>query len=423
MSKLSVEIPIPEKFQILLQPKRYKIFYGGRGGARSWSCARAILILGMQKSLRILCAREFQNSIKDSVYQLLVDQIRQLGLEKIYTIQSTCILGINGTTIHFEGLKRNTINLKSYEGADICWVEEAQTVSKSSWDILIPTIRKKGSEIWITFNPELEEDETYQRFVLSPPKNSIVLKTKWNDNPWFPSVLKQEMEEMKNRDYASYLNVWEGHCRSSVEGAIFAKELQKATEEGRICHVSYNSSVPVNTFWDLGHSDLTAIWFAQLVGFEYHILRYYSNSGEKMAHYLKYVKDLPYVYGTHYLPHDAAHEQLGSEKTIEQQAVAALKEVIVIPRVHAKVNSIEAVRAIFDRCYFDKELCADGLSALRRYAYHVDQETGRVSKEPEHNIFSHASDAFQTLAMAFQEPLRAKPFKRQPRITHDPYEV
>lgn len=408
-------LEFPEKLEFLFQPRRYKVLYGGRGGAKSWGVARALLILGTTKPLRILCAREFQKSIKDSVHQLLKDQIIALGLDSFYEVQNTSISGKNGTRFGFEGLKHNITNIKSWEGADICWVEEGQTVSKSSWDILIPTIRKEASEIWVTFNPELEEDETYQRFVVNHPPDSEAVKINWSDNPWFPDVLRVEKDYLKEKDPSAYKNVWEGECKAAIEGAIFANELRIATEEGRIREVPYNPIKPVDCYMDLGHSDQTAIWFGQVIGFEHHFVRYYANSQEKASHYIKYLKELPYAYGTIYLPHDADHEQLGADKTIAQQFRSAFSNVVVIPRVSSKANSIEAARSIFPMSFFDKDLCADGLSCLRRYAYKVDPETGRISKEPEHNIWSHGADAFQCAGMAMRPELKKPERKHTPR--------
>jgi len=176
----------PEKLAFLFQPKRYKVAWGGRGSAKSWSIARALLIIAAQKTKRILCAREFQNSIQDSVHKLLSDQIEALGLSDQYEIQKTTIIHrLTGSEFIFSGLRHNVDSLKSKEGIDIVWVEEAQMVSSFSWDKLIPTIRKEGSEIWISFNPELETDETYKRFVLNPPTESVVAKINWRDNPCF----------------------------------------------------------------------------------------------------------------------------------------------------------------------------------------------------------------------------------------------
>ena len=153
----------PVKLQGLFKKARYKVCLGGRGGAKSWGIARALLILGAKSPIRILCAREFQASIKDSVHKLLCDQIDALGLLPFYEITQTSIRGFNGTEFAFVGLKNNPTNIKSFEGVDICWVEEAQTVSRLSWNVLIPTIRKQGSEIWISFNPDLETDEKIGR--------------------------------------------------------------------------------------------------------------------------------------------------------------------------------------------------------------------------------------------------------------------
>lgn len=391
----------PSKLKPLFQPHRYKVLHGGRGAAKSWGIARALLMLGTTKPLRILCAREIQKSISDSVLQLLEDQVQALGLTTFYQVQKTTIIGANGTSFGFEGLKHNVQSLKSYEGADICWVEEAQSVSKSSWNILIPTIRKAGSEIWISFNPELEEDETYQRFVVDPPKDSVVIKINWRDNPWFPNVLKQEMAEMKERSEADYLNIWEGEPRSAVEGSIYENELREAQEKGRITTVPYDQGKVVDTYWDLGHSDQTAIWFIQQMGFEYRVLEYYSSSHRNLKHYLDELQKRDYTYGTHYLPHDAKAQQLAADKTVEQQVREVLKNVSVVRQGRIQ-DGIQAVRLVFPHCYFDKEKCSEGLSTLRRYAYDKDQETGRISRNPKHDIWSHGADAFRTFAMAPQ---------------------
>ena len=193
----------PAPLQCLFQPKRTKVLWGGRGAGRSWGVARALLLIGSERAIRVLCVRELQNSISESVHKLLADQIVALGLEAFYDVQVGRIIGRNGTTFAFEGIKNNTSKIKSYEGIDRCWVEEANKVSRSSWEVLIPTIRKEGSEIWLTFNPELDTDYTYQRFVMSPSEQSVVVKMTWRDNPWFPDVLKAEMEDLKARDSSS----------------------------------------------------------------------------------------------------------------------------------------------------------------------------------------------------------------------------
>jgi len=223
-----------EPFEPLYDPHRYKVFYGGRGGAKSWEFARALLVQGTSRPMLIICAREFQNSIEDSVHRLLSDQIQALGMEGFYKVQQQIIRGINGTEFVFKGIKNNINNIKSFEGADKCWVEEAQNVSENSWDVLIPTIRKPHSEIWVSFNPEDELDNTYQRFVMHPPDSALVCKVNYWDNPWFPDELREEMEECKRTNHAKYLHIWEGECNTDYEDSIIMPEWFEAAKDAHV---------------------------------------------------------------------------------------------------------------------------------------------------------------------------------------------
>ena len=411
-----VKAEFPEKLQCLFTPNRYKVLYGGRGGSKSWGVARALLIQGAAKPLRILCGREIQKSISDSVHKLLSDQITELGINSFYTIQNNLIKGRNGTEFTFHGLKHNIHNLKSVEGTDIVWIEEAQTVSKSSWDTLIPTIRKEGSEIWITFNPELDDDETYKRFVLSPPTGAIVQKVNWSDNPWFPAVLMAEKDTLRERDMDSYLTVWEGNCRVTLDGAIYANELRLATEEGRICRVPYDASKPVHTFFDLGWADNTSIWFAQAIGFEFRIIDFMEDSKKPITHYMAELQKKGYVYGNHWLPHDAQSHQLGTGKSIESIMKEAGFNTQIVGR-SSIAEGINASRVIFNRCYFDAEKCSSGINQLRRYRYDVNPDTGQYSKQPLHDNASHAADAFRYMAVAIESEDRGS--KRSEEIDFD----
>ena len=234
--------------------------------------------------LRILCAREYQNSIIESVHHLLQAQIEALNLTSFYEVQNSMIRGANGSEFVFAGLRNNVTKIKSFEGVDRVWVEEAQSVSKPSWETLIPTIRKEHSEIWVTYNPELATDETHQRFVVHPPAGAVVVKINWSDNPWFPETLQREKDELKARDPDAYLNIWEGNCRVTLDGAIYARELRLAQEEGRIRSVPYDAARPVHTFFDLGWADNTTVWFAQTVGNELRLIDYYSNNQMPIQH-------------------------------------------------------------------------------------------------------------------------------------------
>lgn len=398
----------PLKLQPLFKPSRYKVLYGGRGGAKSWGIARALLILAARKPLRILCAREFQTSIKDSVHKLLVDQIVALELMQFFEITQTSIRGQNGSEFAFVGLKNNVANVKSYEGIDICWVEEAQTVSRNSWKTLTPTIRKEGSEIWVSFNPELETDETYQRFVVNPPPETISIKINYWDNPWFPETLRNEMEALKARDHEAYMQVWEGVCRQTIDGAIFAKEMMRAEAEERITKVPYDASKPVHAICDLGWSDATAWWLVQFIGMETRLIRYFEGSQRTMTSYLAELQSFGYVYDTIWLPHDAQNKTLAAAgRSIEDIVRGAGFKTRVLERVPT-IDSINAARTIFPNCYFDRENCADGLNCLRHYRYEVDPETGNFSKMPLHDRYSHGADAFRYIALMVKEPAKVR---------------
>ena len=405
-------IRFPKKFEALFQPEkiRYRIFYGGRGGAKSWCFARALLAKGTKQPMRILCAREFQTSIKDSVHKLLSDQIYALDMESFYEITQNSIKGINGTEFIFAGIKNNTNNIKSIEGINIAWVEEAQAVSANSWNVLIPTIRRQDSEIWVSFNPELPTDETWKRFVESPPESSVVVKVNWNDNPWFPEVLDLERLSLKARDLSAYNNVWEGGTRNTVNGAIFGKEMEMAELEGRITNVPYDSSKGCHIIFDLGWADNTADWIIQFIGFEIRVIRYFEDNQKTIQHYLSLMQTFGYVYDTIWLPHDAAAKSLGTGKSIEEIVRATGMKVQMLNRVPI-TDSINAARTIFPRCYFDRKNTEEGLNCLRHYRYDVDVN-GSFSQKPLHDIYSHGADAWRYIGLMVNEPKKRQPVKQ-----------
>ena len=409
------KLEFPEKLQMLFRPSRYKVLYGGRGGAKSHSVARALLVKGRNAPLRILCARELQTSIRDSVHKLLSDIVIGYNWHDFYEITDSAIRGKNGTEFFFIGLKNNISKVKSIEGVDICWVEEAHVVSKNSWEVLVPTIRKEKSEIWISFNPELDSDETYKRFVLSPPHDCLSVKIGWQDNPWFPNTLEQERMNLLARDPVSYQNVWEGACRSQVDGAIFGAGIQKAESEGRITSVPYNPMKPVNCVFDLGWSDQTAIWFFQFIGMETHFIRYIENRQQPIGFYLSQIQNFGYTIHTMYLPHDARNQMLSAGgRSIEQIVREAGYKVKVLEKMPV-VESINATRMLMPTCWFDANNCADGIHCLRRYRYEVDPDTGLFSKNPLHDQYSHGGDSFR---YAFQAIENNPKDKKKQRI-HD----
>jgi phage terminase large subunit len=409
---IQVDADFPPTLRCLFEPRRYKVLWGGRSAGRSWGVARALLLIGAKRKIRVLCCREFQKSIEDSVYKVIVDQIEKLGLSQFYVVQANKIFGQNGTEFMFEGIKNNTNKVKSTEGIDYCWVEEAEKVSKSSWGILIPTVRKENSEIIMTFNPGLKTDYTYVRWVLdkelkkidknrSESAHSIVVKMTYADNPWLPKVMYDEMTRDKDRDYDFYLNVWEGNCLENLEGAVYAKELRKIQLEGRICSVPYEPSVPVGVFFDLGRADQTAVWFVQRVAMQWRLLRYLAESGRDWSYWLKEIQRQEYIVGSIYLPHDAKAKRLGTRKTIEEQTRLAGFNTIIVPKL-SRVDGINASRIVMGSCWFDQDGCEDGVNALRHYRYKVVD--GQLSNEPLHDWASDGADAFRYFAISAALP-------------------
>jgi hypothetical protein len=216
---------VPYAFEGLFDKSRYKAYYGGRGSGKSHSFATALLAAGGKETLRILCAREVQRSIKESVKQLLDDKIKALGTN-FYTSFEHEIRGRNGTTFVFQGLGHMTAEqLKSAEGIDRCWVEEAQTISERSLEILIPTIRKAGSELWFSWNPRHSSDPVDDRFRgMLVPDDVIVHKVNYDQNPFFPDELEQEREFDRRSKPDRYAHIWLGEYEPTAVGAIWHRQ-------------------------------------------------------------------------------------------------------------------------------------------------------------------------------------------------------
>lgn len=425
----------PEKAMALFKPAPYKVFKGGRGGAKSWSFIRALLILGRKKKLFILCAREIQMSIAESVHKLIADQIEHPDMQMgyFYDILDTEIVGKNGTRFVFAGIRNNIRKIKSYEGIDICACFEANGVPEASWIVLDPTVRRdppfgpfgQGSEMWVEFNPELATDATYKYWVADPPKGTIIVDINWRDNPWFPERLRAQKDSMKRKDEDLYRTVWEGKTRKTISGAIYAKELGAGIMEERIGpHVKPVKNKGTIFTFDLGDADMTSVWGLQQVGNEHNAVYFKEDCGEDITYFLKWIQDLKCLVSGIWLPHDArqSHQSARGLKhnTIEKQAKAVYPSagiVKIIPMVR-KVMRINALRALFPRLNINDVVCADGIQALTHYQFDVDPETKERSKEPLHNWASHAADSLGGYAVG----LREGEFKdKQNAEEQDPY--
>lgn len=396
-------LEFPDWAEVLFQPKRYKVLYGGRGGGKSWAVARALLVQAAKTPMRVLCTREVQKSIKDSVHRLLSDQIAAMGLGGFYEVLETEIRGKNGSAFLFAGLLQHTIDsIKSFEGVDRVWVEEAHSVSKKSWDVLVPTIRKPGSEIWATFNPQLDSDEVYARFVLAGRADCVALKVNYSENPWFPQVLEDErLEAKRTMKPAEYEYVWEGKCLPAVEGAIYFDEVSAAEEQGRIRDVPHDPLLKVHAIWDLGWNDSMSIILAQRSASEIRIIDYIEDSHRTLVDYAQDLNAMRYQWGTDWLPHDGYSKDFKTGKSAQEILTSVGRNVPStldqVPRMDIE-GGIKAARLVFPRIYFDKTKAARLIECLKRYRRHINQTTNEPG-QPLHDEYSHGADAFRYLCV------------------------
>lgn len=389
-----MNVEFPEKLQFLFEPHRYKVAYGGRGSAKSWSFARALLVQAAAEPLRVLCAREVQKSIKDSVHRLLSDQIEAMGLGGFYEILETEIRGRNGALFIFSGLSQQTAaSIKSMEGCDVCWVEEAQNVSKRSWDLLIPTIRADQSEIWVSFNPELDTDETYQRFVVNPPPDTVVREVNYHDNPWFPSVLEQERQHCELTNKEDYGQIWEGKCRLAVAGAIYAIEVGDAIREQRVCNVPYDPKLKVHSVWDLGWNDSMSIAMVQRLRSEIRIIDYIEDSHKTLDWYCAELGKRNWNWGFDFLPHDGKAKDFKTGKSAEEMLKSFGRRPKITPEIGVEPG-IKAARIAFGQAYFDKVKTARLVECLKRYRRSINAQTQEPGS-PLHDEFSHGADCWR----------------------------
>jgi phage terminase large subunit len=411
----SADWELPEKLAFLFEPHRYKVARGGRGSAKSWSFARALLIRGYQKPQRFLCTREVQHTIKQSVHQLLTDQISALGLEKHYEVLNTEIRGDNGTNFQFAGLSDLTAdNVKSYEGVDVVWVEEGQTTSKRSWKILIPTIRKDGSEIWVSYNPELESDETHQRFVINPPPDCVSVLVNWSDNRWFPPVLERERLHAKaTLPKAEYENIWEGKCLPAVAGAIYFDEMATAEDSGRIGRFPMDPRLKVHRIWDMGWNDAMAVILAQRNGSAVTVVGYVTGNRRTTADYISEFRSAErfkgWNWGDDFLPHDGFAKNRQTGKADADVLTGLGCSVKQTPNMDVE-QGIRQARMLFPRVYIDREATKaepdsdlPGLvECLKRYRRRISAETGTAGG-PLHDVHSNGADAYRYLALNVEE--------------------
>lgn len=395
------KLALPAALEPIWQPRRYKVMHGGRGGGKSWSVAGALLTMAAARPLRVLCTREVQKSIKQSVHQLLKDQIARLNLHAFFEVLETEIRGVNGSLFLFAGLQSHTVDsIKSFEGCDIVWVEEAHGVSKKSWDVLIPTIRKEGSEIWLTLNPDMATDETYVRFIATPSPDTLVIEINWRDNPWFPRVLDEERRKAKRTMLPDdYAHIWEGRARKVAAGAIYRHEMEAMYLDNRVRDVPYDPTLPVHTVWDLGWNDSMTITMVQRGPQDVRIIDYIEDSHRTLDWYVARLEKRPYRWGTDYLPHDGKTKNFQTGKSTEQLLLElGRKSVVSQQRATDVEEGIKSARMLFPRTYIDQTKCARLLECLKRYQRRIHTVTNEPM-EPLHDEYSHGADNYRYVSL------------------------
>jgi len=362
---------------------------------------------------RGLCCREVQKSLKESAKRLIEQKINHHGVGHMFDVQESQIKTPGGGLIVFAGLQDHTSeSIKSYEGFDVAWIEEAQTVSTRSLNLLRPTIRTPGSEIWLSWNPRRKTDAVDEMLRgAETPTNSAIVEANWRDNPWFPDELEQERLDCQRMQPDQYDHIWEGGYVTVADGAYFARDLTEAKANNRIGRVSFDPLMTVRLFVDIGgtgaRADAFSMWPAQFIGREIRVRDYYEAVGQPLATHLNWLRSKGYTpdKAQFWLPHDGATH----DKVFSVSYQSALEEagytVTVVPNQGkgAAAARIEAARRIFSSIWFDEETTVAGRDALGWYHENKDKARG-IGLGPEHDWSSHGADAFGLMAVSYEVP-------------------
>jgi phage terminase large subunit len=417
-----LKVSLPDKLVPVFEGEaRYRGSFGGRGSGKTRTFALMTAVKGYLwgqelRSGQILCGREFMNSLEDSSLEEIKQAIRSVPvLEDYYELGEKYVRSKDGLISYtFVGLRRSLDSIKSKAHILLAWVDEAESVSESAWRKLIPTVREEGSEIWVTWNPESKYSATHDRFRVNKPKNSKIVELNFTDNKWFPDVLEQERLEDKDKRIDMYEHIWEGGFLVFSEGAYYSTEMRRAKDEDRVGGVRYDRAKSVVTAWDLGIGDSTAIWFAQFIGTEIHIIDYYEASGVGLDHYAIVLQEKGYVYEQHILPHDVRVRELGTGKSrLETLDGLGIRNVEIAPDLRVD-DGIQAARSMINKCWFDAKKCEKGIDCLINYTRDWDENGKTWRSRPRHDWASHGADAFRYLAIGYK-PMSSswdKPIKR-----------
>lgn len=407
-------IKTPKVFKPLLGRSRYKGAWGGRGSGKSHFFAELLIERCLLEKTEWVCIREVQKTLAQSAKKLLEGKIEALGVGGLFEVLNDRIKAPHGGLIIFQGMQDHTADsIKSLEGFDGAWVEEAQSLSERSLTLLRPTIRKPGSELWFSWNPNRKTDPVDKLLRGETlPTDAVVVRANWSDNPWFPDVLEQERKDCQRDQPEQYDHIWEGAYATVYAGAYFAKSLLDARQQGRMGRVSADPLMTTRAFWDIGgtgaKADACAIWIAQFVGREIRVLNYYEAKGQPLASHINWLRSSGYDKCLCVLPHDGATQDKVFDVSYESALSSAGFPVTVVPNQGkgAANMRIEAARRLFPSIWFNERECAGGIDALAHYHEKQDEDRG-IGLGPCHDWASHASDAFGLMCVAYEPPTGA----------------
>ena len=429
MSALIIETP--SALAPLLEPSRYKGAHGGRGSGKShffgeMGAEDALRYPGdFGEGMRMACIREVQKSLKESAKHLIESKLRKFGLGEAqgFKVFKDVIETPGDGIIIFQGMKDHTAeSIKSLEGFHRAWVEEAQALSAKSLELLRPTIRTPGSELWFSWNPRNPKDPV-DKMLRGPqvPTDARVVQCNWRDNPWFPVELEQERQDALKNDPDRYGHIWEGEYARVYEGAYYASHLEAAEREGRIGNVAPDPLLSKRAYWDIGgtsnKSDATAIWICQFVGSELRVTDYYEAIGQEFSEHVGWLRRNGHADAICKLPHDGKKHDTVHKVTPQSYLREAGFNVEVMPNLGAgaAIQRIEAARRVFPSIRFNRDTTEGGREALAWYHERRDEDR-RIGLGPEHDWSSHGADAFGGMCVDFldrpAEGAWGKPLRR-----------
>jgi phage terminase large subunit len=424
----SAQIAIPEKLIELFSGEAdVRAAHGGRGSGKTRSFATMAAIKGYQYGMAgisgiILCARQFMNSLADSSLEEMKRAIEDVPfLRAYYEFGETFIRSRDGRIdFAFAGLDRNIASIKSKGRLLLCWVDEAEPVTETAWQTLIPTLREEGdgwnAELWVTWNPLRKNAACEKRFRQSKDPRIKCVQINWRDNPKFPAKLERDRQRDLNENPNDYDHIWEGGYKESVEGAYFTKQLLAARQAGRIGVVAADPLMTLRAFVDIGgtgqNADSFAMWIVQFVGLQVRVLDYYEAQGQPMATHAQWLRDSGYTPDRLqiWLPHDGEKADTVFFTTPKSALESLGYHVETVPNQGkgAAMKRVEAARRLFPQIWFNQATCQGGLDALAWYQEKRDEKRS-IGLGPLHDWASHGADAFGLMCCVYEPPQEMKP--------------